>query len=56
MAKISKNAKTNRTATVGSKDYVKVIKAIKSKTNNYSFLEKIVHKDKVQDFLAGKEV
>lgn len=56
MAKISKNAKTNRQATVGSKDYVKVIKAVKSKTNNYSFLEKIVHKDKVQDYLAGKEV
>lgn len=56
MAKISKNAKTNRQAQVGSKDYVKVIKAVKSKTNNYSFLEKIVHKDKVQDFLAGKEV
>jgi hypothetical protein len=56
MAKISKNAKTNRQAQVGSKDYVKVIKAVKSKTNNYSFLEKIVHKDKVQDYLAGKEV
>ena len=28
---------------------------VKGKTNNYSFLEKIVHKDKVQDFLAGKE-
>lgn len=56
MAKISKNAKTNRQAQVGSKDYVKVIKAVKSKTNNYSFLEKIVHKDKVQDYLVGKEV
>jgi hypothetical protein len=56
MAKISKNAKTNRQAQAGSKDYVKVIKAVKSKTNNYSFLEKIVHKDKVQDYLAGKEV
>jgi len=56
MAKISKNARTDRGATVGSKDYIKVIKAVKSKTNNYSFLEKIVHKDKVQDYLAGKEV
>ena len=56
MAKISKNARTDRGATVGSKDYVKVIKSVKSKTNNYSFLEKIVHKDKVQDYLAGKEV
>ncbi len=56
MAKISKNAKTNRQAQVGSKDYVKVIKAVKSKGSSYSFLEKIVHKDKVQDYLAGKEV
>ena len=54
MAKnISKNAKTNRQATVGSKDYVKVIKAVKTK-GNYGFLEKIVHKDKVQEFLAAK--
>ena len=55
MAKISKNARTDRATVVGSKDYVKVIKAIKGKSSKYSFLEKIVHKDKVQDFLAGKE-
>ena len=55
MAKISKNARTDRATVVGSKDYVKVIKAVKGKTNKYSFLEKIAHKDKVQDFLAGKE-
>lgn len=55
MAKISKNARTDRQTQAGSKDYVKVIKAVKGKTN-YSFLEKIVHKDKVQDYLAGKEV
>ena len=56
MAKISKNARTDRATVVGSKDFVKVIKAVKGKTNNYSFLEKIVHKDKVKDYLAGKEV
>ncbi len=55
MAKISKNARTDRATVVGSKDYVKVIKAIKGKSSKYSFLEKIVHKDKVADFLAGKE-
>ena len=53
MAKVSKNAKTNRQAQEGSKDYVKVIKTMKSeKSGSYSFLEKIVHKDKVKEFLA----
>ncbi len=54
MAKISKNAKTDRTAQVGSKDYVRVIKAVKGKTGSYGFLEKIVHKDKVQEYLKEK--
>ena len=54
MAKVSKNAKTNRVAQEGSKDYVKVIKAVKTgKSNGYSYLEKIVHKDKVKEFLAN---
>jgi hypothetical protein len=53
MAKVSKNSKTNRQVQEGSKDYVKVIKTMKSdKGGAYSFLEKIVHKDKVQEFLA----
>ena len=34
MAKISKNARTDRATVAGSKDYVKVIKAVKGKTNN----------------------
>jgi hypothetical protein len=55
MAKVSKNARTDRQAQAGSKDYVKVIKAVKSKGTSYSFLEKIVHKDKVQEFLAQKD-
>lgn len=54
MAKVSKNAKTNRQAQEGSKDYVKVIKAVKSdKHDGYSYLEKIIHKDKVKEFLAN---
>jgi hypothetical protein len=53
MAKVSKNAKTNRVAQEGSKDYVRVIKTVKSdKSGAYAFVEKIVHKDKVKDFLA----
>ena len=55
MAKISKNAKTDRTAQVGSKDYVRVIKTVKSKAGSYGFLEKIVHKDKVQEFLKAQD-
>ena len=52
MGKVSKNAKTNRKAQEGSKDYVRVIKAVKTKkSSSYSFAEKIVHKDKVKDFL-----
>jgi ribosomal protein L32 len=55
MAKVSKNAKTNRQAQEGSKDYVKVIMSSKSpKTGAYQFREKIVHKDLVKDFVAGK--
>lgn len=54
MAKASKNSKTNRQAQSGSKDYVKVIKAVKSKGASYGFLEKVIHKDKVQEFLAEK--
>ncbi|MGB1248500.1 MAG: DUF4295 family protein [Chitinophagales bacterium] len=53
MAKVSKNAKTNRTAQEGSKDYVRVFKAVKGKSDSsYGFAEKIVHKDKVKEFLA----
>lgn len=52
MAKVSKNARTDRTAQVGSKDFVRVMKSVKNeKTGGYSYLEKIVHKDKVQEFL-----
>ena len=54
MAKVSKNARTNRTAQAGSKDHVRVIKSVKSeKTGGYSFVEKVIHKDKVKEFLAN---
>jgi hypothetical protein len=56
MAKVSKNAKTNRQAQEGSKDYVKVITAEKSaKSGAYQFREKIIHKDLVKDYLATKK-
>ncbi|MCU0327839.1 MAG: DUF4295 domain-containing protein [Chitinophagales bacterium] len=55
MAKVSKNAKTNRQAQEGSKDYVKVITAEKSEvTGSYQFRKKIIHKDLVKDYLDKK--
>ncbi len=54
MGKVSKNARVaQRAANAGSgKDHVKVIKMFKSqKTEGYTFVEKIVHKDKVNDFI-----
>ncbi len=57
MAKVSKNARVaQRAANAGSgRDHVKVIKSVKNPvTGNYSFKEQIVHKDKVQEFLAAK--
>ena len=39
----------------GAKDFTKVIKMTKSeKTGSYSIKEEIVHKDKVNDFVAKK--
>jgi hypothetical protein len=54
MAKVSKNARTDRGKNTGeSKNMVKVIKAFKSpKSGSYGFTEKVVHKDKVKEFLA----
>ncbi len=55
MAKVSKNARVaQRAANVGSgRDHVKVVKSIKDPiTGKYSYKESIVHKDKVQEFLA----
>ena len=52
MAKVSKNARTDRTAQAGSKDFVRVVKSVKKESGGYSFVEKIIHKDKVKEFLA----
>ncbi len=53
---VSKNAKTTKDAaqTAASKAFVKVIVSEKSaKTGAYVYREKMVHKDKVKEFLAG---
>ena len=55
MAKAAKTAiKTkDARAAADAKNWTKVIKAVRSpKTGAYTFKEQIVHKDKIQDFLA----
>lgn len=52
MAKVSKNARTDRGKGAESKNMVKIIKAVKSsKSGSYTFKEKIVHKDELQNAL-----
>lgn len=58
MAKVSKNAKVaQRAANAGSgRDFVKVVRSVKNPTTGkYSYKEMMVHKDKVQEFLAGNK-
>ena len=55
MAKVSKNARVaQRAANAGSgRDHVKVVVSIKKPTTGkYTYKESMVHKDKVQEFLA----
>ncbi len=50
MAKVSKNARTDRGKFSGGKNHVKVIIAVKSpKTGAYTFKETVVHKDTVDE-------
>ena len=53
----SKNAKVkDAKAAAESKNWTKVIRSIRSpKTGAYTFKEAIVHKDKIKEFLAGKQ-
>lgn len=57
MAKVSKNARVaQRAANAGSgRDYIKIVQSIKDpKTGKYSYKQVMVHKDKVDEFLAKK--
>ena len=51
MAKAAKTAIKKDGTVVESKNYTKVIRAVKSKTGNYAFKANMVLKDKVQDFM-----
>jgi hypothetical protein len=54
MAKVSKNARVDRGKNIDSKTMVKVIKAVKStKSGAYTFREKFIHKDNVQEELKN---
>lgn len=58
MAKVSKNARVaQRAANAGSgRDHVKVVVPVKDpKSGKYSYKEVIIHKDKVQEFLANNK-
>lgn len=54
MAKQAKTAiKKDAKAAAEAKNYTKVIKAVRSsKTGAYTFKESIVHKDKINEYLA----
>jgi hypothetical protein len=55
--KTSKNAKTQKDAaqSAASKAFVRVIVSERSeKTGAYVYKEKMVHKDKVKEYLSGK--
>ncbi len=56
MAKVAKTAiRKGAQQDVDAKSFTKVIKSIKNpKTGAYSFREKMIHKDKVDEFLAAK--
>jgi hypothetical protein len=58
MAKVSKNARVaQRAANAGSgRDHVKVVTSVKNPASGkYSYKEVIVHKDKLQEFLAANK-
>lgn len=56
MAKAAKTAiKKGATKDTEAKNYTKLVQTVRNpKTGAYAFKESIVHKDKVQDTLAGK--
>ncbi|MCB9042944.1 MAG: DUF4295 family protein [Chitinophagales bacterium] len=54
MGKVSKNARTDRGNKGGGKDFVKVVVSERNpETGAYSYKEKMIHKDKVQDYLSS---
>lgn len=53
MGKVSKNSRTNRGASGGGKDYIKVVVSEKHpETGAYVYKEKMIHKDKIKEYLG----
>ncbi|MBK8444959.1 MAG: DUF4295 family protein [Sphingobacteriales bacterium] len=53
MGKVSKNARTDRGKVSGGKDFVKVVVSEKNpETGAYTYKEKMIHKDKVEEFFS----
>jgi len=54
MGKVSKNSRTDRGKGDGGKNHIKVIISEKNpETGKYIYKTKIVHKDKVDEFMAA---
>lgn len=53
MAKSAKTAIKKDKSSGDAKSFTKVVRAVKSKSGNYTFKESIVHKDKIKDFLSN---
>lgn len=55
MGKVSKNSRTDRNPG-GGKDYIKVVVSEKNPTTGkYTYREKMIHKDKVDEFMAANK-
>ncbi|QQS29792.1 MAG: DUF4295 family protein [Sphingobacteriales bacterium] len=54
MGKVSKNARVNRGSKEGGKSHVKIVVSEKNPvTGQYSYKEKIIHRDQLDEALKG---
>ncbi len=54
MGKVSKNSKVTRGSASNTKNHVKIVVSEKDpKTGSYVYKEKMIHKDKLDEYLKG---
>ncbi len=54
MGKVSKNSRVTRGGDNTSKNHIKIVVSVKDpETGNYVYKDKMVHKDKVDEFLKN---
>lgn len=54
MGKVSKNSRVNRGADTTSKNHVKIVVSEKNpKTGKYVYKEKMIHKDKLDEYIKS---